>query len=54
MKVIYDNETEKYLIINEETAIWVNTDDIVEARKLLLERITSQFNDAVAERLANK
>lgn len=54
MRVFYDNEESKYLIINEETAIWVNTDDIVEARKLLLERITHQFNDAVSDKLTNK
>ena len=54
MKVIYDNEEEKFLIVNEEIATWINTNDIVEARKIFLERLTQQFNDAINEKLRNK
>lgn len=51
MKVIYDNEEEKFLIINEETATWINTNDIVEAREMFVERIIQQFNDAISKKL---
>lgn len=51
MKVIYDNKEHIFIVINEEVETLINTDDIVEARKLYLERMEWQFNDAVREKL---
>jgi hypothetical protein len=51
VKVIYDNKADIFIVINEETETFINTNDIVEARKIYLERIEWLFNDAVRERL---
>ena len=51
MKVIYDNKADIFIVINEEIETFINTNDIVEARKIYLERIEWLFNDAVRERL---
>ena len=53
MKVIYDDKTKAFIVINEEIETFINTDDIVEARKIYLERTEWQFNDAVRKRLKN-
>jgi hypothetical protein len=53
MKVIYDNTAKVFIVINEEIETLINTDDIVEARRLYLDRMEWQFNDAVRERLKN-
>jgi hypothetical protein len=53
MKVIYDNKEHIFIVINEEIETLINTDDIVEARKIYLERMEWLFNDAVRERLKN-
>ena len=51
MKVIYDDKAKVFIVINEEIETFINTDDIVEARKIYLERMEWLFNDAVCERL---
>lgn len=51
MKVIYDNTAKVFIVINEETETVINTDDVVEARKIYLERMEWQFNDAVRNKL---
>lgn len=53
MKVIYDSKEHIFIVINEEEEIetFINTDDIVEARKIYLDRMEWLFNDAVRERL---
>ena len=53
MKIIYDNEQEMYLVTIEptETETWINTFDIVEARKEFIERMAWMFNNAIAEKL---
>jgi hypothetical protein len=51
VKVIYDNKEHIFIVINEETETFINTDDIVEARNIYLERMEWLFNNAVCERL---
>ena len=51
MKVIYDDTAKVFIIINEETETFINTTDIVEARKIYLERMEWQFNSAVRDKL---
>lgn len=52
MKIIYDNHQKMYCVVIEtsETITWINTDDIVEARKDFVERMMWLFNDAVCEK----
>lgn len=54
MKIIYDDKQKMYLVVIEspETATWINTDDIVEAREEFIERMTWLFNNAVCEELS--
>ena len=53
MKIIYDKHEESYLIELEypETVTWINTKDIVEARKEFIERMTWLFNTTICEKL---
>jgi hexokinase len=53
MKVIYDKQSKAYIVQLEdlEKATFLNTDDIVEARKYFIEHMTSMFNHAINERL---
>lgn len=52
MKIIYDDKQEMYYIELEypENIVCVNTKDIVEAKKYLIENITVLFNNAINER----
>lgn len=56
MIVIYDNQTHMYRVVIEssEMSTWINTDDIVEARKEFIDRMTWMFNQAICERLKNE
>lgn len=56
MIVIYDNQTHMYRVVIEpsEMSTWINTDDIVEARKEFVDRMTWMFNQAICERLKNE
>lgn len=51
MKVIYDDKVKVFIVINEEIETFINTNNIVEARKIYLERMEWLLNDAVRERL---
>jgi len=53
MQVIYDDSKEVYLVkMNDpETTIWINSKDIVEARKIFIDHMTYMFNNAVCEQL---
>lgn len=53
MKVIYDKHQEMYAVILEhpETATFVHTKDIVEAREVFIDCMTRLFNDAICEKL---
>ena len=53
MQVIYDSSKEVYLvkICDPETITWINSKDIVEARKIFIDHMTHMFNSAVCERL---
>lgn len=53
MKVIYYDKEKMFLVINEETETIINTDDVVEAKNIYLERIAWQFNNAICNRLKN-
>ena len=53
MKVKYDDEKSAYLVELDccESITFLNTDDIVEARKIFIEHMTRLFNDAICEQL---
>lgn len=55
MKVIYDNEQQAYLVEFErfESPVFINTDDVVEARECFIKQMTFLFNNAVNEQLKN-
>ena len=53
MKVIYDKEQNIYCVDFErfELPLFLNTDDIAEARELFIKHMTFLFNDTVREQL---
>lgn len=53
MKIIYDKSQEMYAVVLEhpETATFVHTKDIVEAREEFIKCMTRLFNDAICEKL---
>lgn len=53
MKIIYDNNNHAYIIDFEDLQpLFINTDDIVEAKKYLIENMTFEFNNAICEQLS--
>lgn len=56
MKVVYDAAKEAYVVIllNDEYVTCINEKDIVEVRKIFIERMTSSFNEAVVNGLMLK
>ena len=53
MKVKYDDEKNAYIVELDccESVIFINTDDIVEVRRIFVEQMTRLFNDALCEQL---
>ena len=54
MEIIYDKDSNAYIIIFGsvfELPLFLNTDDIVEAREIFIRHMTFLFNDAVREQL---
>lgn len=52
MKIIYDTKEDMYFVKTEypETEIYINTNDITEARAEFLERMTRAFDDTVCDK----
>ena len=50
MRIVYDGKEKVYLIRYPEAELCVNTTDIVEAKRLLLDRIGWEFDEAIRER----
>ena len=53
MQVIYDGSQDVYLVKMEypDTVVYINSNDIVEAREIFIEHMTAMFNNAVCEQL---
>lgn len=56
MKVIYDKEQDAYRVEFEkfEPPLFINTNDIVEAREFFIKHMTFLFNDTVREQLKDQ
>lgn len=55
MNVVYDKKVNGYLVELEsaEATTFINTDDVAEARKIFIERMTWLFNMSICEKLSN-
>lgn len=53
MKVIYDDKQQAYIVEleNFESPLFINTDDIVEAKKYFIEHMTFLFDETIREQL---
>ena len=52
MNIIYDNKEKMYFVKVEypETEVWINTNDIAQARTEFIACMTKVFNDTICEK----